>query len=95
VYSVVLNDWLNVDPALIFGGDFTNPAFGIQGGMAQLPIISPASSIALPAHSSNKLAIGTALTALTGAAALAYMKSQEESVPYEVQSEPSESVVEK
>ena len=90
VYSVILNDWLNVDPSLIFGADFTDPAFDIQGGISQLPIIAPASSLALPAHSSNNLVVGTALTALTGAAALAYMKSRGEDTPYEVKAETSE-----
>jgi uncharacterized protein (DUF1501 family) len=91
VYSVILNDWLSVDPSLIFGADYVNPAFDIQGGMGQLPIINPNPPGAMPSQSSNTIAMGTALTALTGAAALAYMRSRENSAPYEVRTEESES----
>jgi len=36
VYARVLRDWLDVDPATIFGvADFANPVYGIAAGMAQ------------------------------------------------------------
>lgn len=41
VYARVLQDWLNADPAPIFGDDFYDPILDIQGGMAQIPIFEP------------------------------------------------------
>lgn len=41
VYSIVLRDWLGVDPVSIFGSaDFYNPSFNIDGGMDQIRFIN-------------------------------------------------------
>jgi len=40
VYSIVLRDWLGVDPETIFGAtDFSDPAFQIPEGMLDVPFI--------------------------------------------------------
>ncbi|MFP6615124.1 MAG: DUF1501 domain-containing protein [Candidatus Hydrogenedentota bacterium] len=41
VYSVVLRDWLGVDPEVIFGAtDFNDPSFNIAGGMDDILFIN-------------------------------------------------------
>jgi uncharacterized protein (DUF1501 family) len=69
VYSVVLRDWLNVDPELVFGQDFTDPAFGIDVGMVDTEFIgSP--PITLSASGRAGIGAAAALTAAVGAAAI-------------------------
>jgi uncharacterized protein (DUF1501 family) len=69
VYSVVLRDWLNVDPELVFGQDFTDPAFGIDVGMVDTEFIG---SPPITLSTSGRAGIGAAaaLTAAVGAAAI-------------------------
>jgi hypothetical protein len=69
VYSVVLRDWLNVDPELVFGQDFTDPAFGIDVGMVDTEFIgSP--PIVLSTSGRAGIGVAAALTAAVGAAAI-------------------------
>lgn len=77
VYSIVLRDWLGVDPALIFGVDYTNPGFDIQGGMAQIPFVNPEAGTALPASNTGSALVGAALTAAAGAAAVRFLARDE------------------
>ena len=77
VFSVVLRDWFDVDPELIFGVDFTNPAFGIQDGMGELTFVNATAGTPLPAASNSGLIAGAALTGLAGAAAIRYLNSDE------------------
>jgi uncharacterized protein (DUF1501 family) len=41
VYSIILRDWLGVDPELIFGTtDYFDPSLNIEGGMVDIPFIN-------------------------------------------------------
>ncbi len=69
VYSVVLRDWLNVDPELVFGQDFTDSAFGIDAGMVDTEFIAPP-PIVLSTSGRAGIGAAAALTAVAGAAAI-------------------------
>lgn len=74
VFSVVLRDWLDVDPEFVFGVDFTDPAFGISTGMSSVPFINPeVLQVGLPASGKAGMVAGAALTALAGAAAIQHL----------------------
>jgi hypothetical protein len=48
VYSVILRDWLGVDPELVFGAtDFNNPAFNIAAGMDDIRFINENAGVEL------------------------------------------------
>ncbi|MBI2421971.1 MAG: DUF1501 domain-containing protein [Candidatus Hydrogenedentes bacterium] len=78
VYSIVLRDWLQVDPALIFGPDFTNPAFNIAGGMGGIEFIAELPESNVTAVSKRGLGMAAILTALAGGAAVQHMMKDEQ-----------------
>lgn len=75
IFSVVLQDWLDVDPEFVFGVDFTDPAFGISTGMSAVSFIGPPA--VLPATGKTGMVAGAALTALAGAAAIHHLSKSD------------------